>query len=112
MKKYSVLCAVLACALAVTVSGCSQAVRYSADEIKDYPAAIQDHIKNGSIATGMTMQQVRYAWGAPGTVVTLTPTDDGKSREQWIYSSVGIFKSRLIFTDGKLTEIISSETSL
>ncbi|HET6514161.1 MAG TPA: hypothetical protein VFG09_03305 [Thermodesulfovibrionales bacterium] len=93
--------------------GCSTAVRYSADEIKDYPPAVREQIEDGSIATGMTFQQVRYAWGSPSEVIPLALTEDGKQREEWVYSRMmGFFKTRLYFTDGKLTEIVSTEPGI
>jgi len=88
-----------------SLSGCTTAVRYSPEELKDYPPEVQDQIRQGNVSAGMTTQQVRYAWGAPSTVNTLTPTLDGKLREEWLYSS-GIFvQRRLLFVDGKLFDI-------
>ncbi|MEJ5228030.1 hypothetical protein [Thermodesulfovibrio sp.] len=90
--------------------GCaSQGVRYTYEEIKNYPPDIQERIAKGEIALGMTKEQVRYAWGPPSSTRILTP-EKGKQREEWIYSSsLGLLKSRLIFIDGKLTYIISNE---
>lgn len=93
-------------------SGCATTARYSPEEIKDYPPEIQEHIKSGEVTLGMTTLQVRYAWGAPATVNVITPENGGKIKEEWIYSRMGIFKTRLIFTEGKLTEIISTEPGL
>lgn len=95
---------------ALFILGCaSQGVRYTYDEIKNYPPDIQERIAKGEIAPGMTKEQVRYAWGNPSTTRILTP-EKGKQREEWVYSSaLGILKSRLIFVDGKLTYIISNE---
>lgn len=87
----------------------SSGVRYTYEEIKNYPPEIQERIAKGEIALGMTREQVRYAWGNPSTIRFLPP-EKGKSREEWIYSaSLGLLKTRLIFVDGKLTYIISSE---
>ncbi|MCX7987904.1 MAG: hypothetical protein N2647_00480 [Thermodesulfovibrio sp.] len=96
--------------LAVLIFGCaSQGVRYTYDEIKNYPPEIQERIAKGEITLGMTKDQVRYAWGNPSSTRVLTP-EKGKQREEWIYSSsLGLLKSRLIFIDGKLTYIISNE---
>ena len=58
-------------------SGCATTARYSPEEIKDYPPEVQEHIKNGEVALGMTTLQVRYAWGAPATVNLITWPDDG-----------------------------------
>ncbi|GAB5046689.1 hypothetical protein [Thermodesulfovibrio sp. TK110] len=96
--------------IALLIFGCaSQGVRYTYDEIKNYPPDIQERIAKGEIALGMTKEQVRLAWGNPSSVRVLTP-EKGKQREEWIYSSsLGLLKSRLIFVDGKLTYIISNE---
>jgi outer membrane protein assembly factor BamE (lipoprotein component of BamABCDE complex) len=96
--------------IAVFLFSCaSPGVRYTYDEIKHYPPDIQERIARGEIALGMTKEQVRYAWGNPSSTRVLTP-EKGKQREEWIYtSSLGLLKSRLIFIDGKLTYIISTE---
>ncbi|MCL4491409.1 MAG: outer membrane protein assembly factor BamE [Nitrospirae bacterium] len=94
---------------ALALSGCASYARYTHDEIKDYPLDVQEKIIKGEIMPGMTPQQVRYAWGPPGSVRPLEP-EGGKQREEWIYSTVaGVFKTRLTFIDGKLVYIISSE---
>jgi len=93
----------------VAAFGCAKSVRYSQDEIKDFPLHIQEYIKNSQVAVGMSKQQVRYSWGGPHAVKVLTPSGDGKERVEWIYGKMAFFKSRLIFTDDRLTEIISNE---
>lgn len=96
--------------LFLLVTGCVQSVRYTQDEIKDFPPSIQEQIKKGEVSPGMTQLQVRYSWGAPDSVILLAPTAEGKNREEWVYTRLGgVFKTRLIFTDGKITEIISTE---
>jgi hypothetical protein len=91
--------------------GCTSSVRYSPDEIKDYPPALQEQIRQGNVAVGMTPQQVRYAWGPPTTVNVLAPTQEGRPREEWIYST-GIFvQRRLLFVDGKLFDIFPEAKS-
>ncbi|MCL5024743.1 MAG: DUF2845 domain-containing protein [Nitrospirae bacterium] len=90
----------------LTLTACSTAVRYSQEEIKDYPQPIQDAIMKGNVMVGMTTQQVRYAWGPPNVVNVLAPTQEGRSREEWIYSTIGVFmQRRLIFVDGKVWDI-------
>ncbi len=89
-------------------AGCTKSVRYSQDEIKDYPPAVQDHIKNNEITTGMTKAQVRYSWGGPHSVRILSPGEGGKERVEWAYEKFTFFKTRLIFTDGRLTEVIGN----
>ncbi len=93
-------------------SACAKSVRYSPEEIKDYPPAVQEHIKQGEVALGMTVNQVRYAWGSPTTINVLPPAEDGKPREEWIYSSMGILmKRRLLFIDSKLEDIFPGPTT-
>jgi hypothetical protein len=102
----------LGTALAVLffLAGCaSSQVKYTPEEIKDYPPSVQEHIQHGEITTGMTMQQVRYAWGGPDEVRVLGSSDDGRERVEWTYKKAAFFKTRLIFTGDKLTEILSSE---
>jgi hypothetical protein len=53
----------------------------------------------------MTPQQVRYAWGSPDSIKFLEPMD-GKTREEWIYSTAGVVGTKLLlFFDGKLIYI-------
>ncbi len=92
--------------------GCSQSVRYSQDEIKDFPPKVQEQIKNSQVAVGMTKQQVRLSWGGPHSVIVLSPSEDGKERVEWVYKKMGFYKSHLIFTDDKLAEIISDEPGM
>jgi hypothetical protein len=89
-----------------SLCACTKAVRYSPDEIKDYPPEIQEMITQGTVMIGMTIQQVRYSWGSPTTVNILSPAEDGKPREEWLYSRMGLLLDRrLLFVDGKLTDI-------
>lgn len=105
MKRHFFLVGLLV--LGFCISGCASAVRYSPDEIKDYPPDVQQNIRQGDVVMGMTTQQVRYALGSPTTVNVLSPSLEGKPREEWIYTStVGfIVKRRLLFVDGKLADI-------
>ncbi len=88
--------------------GCATPVRYTEEEIKGYPPDMQEHIRKGEIALGMSPNEVRYAWGAPETIKTLEPYT-GKTREEWIYSSTGslgiIGIKILFFYDGRLIYI-------
>ena len=90
-------------------SGCTRAVRYSQDEIKDFPPQTQEHIRKSQIAIGMTKIQVRYSWGSPHAVAVLSPSGDGKERVEWTYQKMMYFKSHVVFTDDKVTEIVSDE---
>jgi hypothetical protein len=106
MKKFFLLLILISLCAAC---GCAKSVRYSQDEIKDFPPQIQEYIKNRQVAVGMTKQQVRYAWGGPHSVNVLAPSEDGKERVEWIYEKMAFFKSRLIFFNDNVTEIISNE---
>jgi hypothetical protein len=99
-----------ACLAALAALGCaSSEVRFTQDEIKGFPVDIQERIVKSEVAPGMTPQQVRYAWGSPSSGKVLGAVD-GKPREEWTYSSgLGVFKTRLIFVDGRVTSIVSSE---
>jgi hypothetical protein len=110
MKKFILLFLIFSL---IFVSHCTKAIRYSEEEINDFPFEIQEHIRKGEVTLGMTQSQVRYAWGAPDSVIVLAPTDDGKNREEWVYGKyAGIFKTRIIFTDGKITEMISNDPGI
>jgi len=83
-------------------TGCMQQIRYSETEIKGYPAKMQEYIRKGEIAPGMTPEQVRYAWGNPDSQKLLEPYE-GKTREEWIYAKLGVFGTKiLLFYEGKL----------
>jgi hypothetical protein len=83
--------------------GCTKSVRYTEEEIQNYPPEIQENIRQGEVKLGMTTQQVRYAWGAPNSIKFLEPTPKGKTREEWVYTKLGIFGTKLlVFVDGKL----------
>lgn len=98
--------------LLIIQSGCIGSARYSPDEIKGFPPLMQEHIKNSEVVAGMTTQQVRYAWGSPTTINILSSSEEGKYREEWIYTRAGVFKTRLIFVDGKLTHIVTNEPGI
>lgn len=94
-------------------TGCTKSVRYSEEEIRGFPIDVQERIRNGEISLGMTQSQVRYAWGSPDSVIVLEPSEDGKNREEWVYGKfAGVFKTRVIFTDGKITEMISNDPAI
>lgn len=102
----------LSLVLLIFQTGCAKTLRYSQEEIKDFPVTVQEHITNSEIDIGMSKLQVRFSWGGPEIVNVLTPGEGGKERIEWIYKKFSIFKTRLIFTDDRLTEIISSEPGL
>ena len=88
-------------------AACSQStVRYTAEELREFPPAVQDRIMKGEVAFGMTPQEVRYAWGAPEEVRKLTPVD-GKAREEWTYTRFGVYQTKkLLFMDGRLVYMV------
>jgi len=90
--------------IALFTGGCATSVRFTHEEIKEYPLEVQEKISRGEASPGMTQQQVRYAWGAPNTIRTFDPVDN-KSREEWVYSNMFGYKTRLLFINGKLTDI-------
>lgn len=94
--------------LIVIAAGCAAPARYTVEEISSYPPAVREHIKNKEVSLGMTMTQVRYAWGGPDSIRIMEP-EDGKKRVQWTYKKMFFAKTRLIFTDDKLTDIVSGE---
>lgn len=93
-------------------TGCAKSLRYSHEEIKDMPIGIQERIKNGEIDIGMSKLQVRYSWGGPEIVNVIPPDTEGKERVEWIYKKMQVFKTRLVFTDDKLSQIISTEPGI
>ncbi|MEE9523645.1 MAG: hypothetical protein V3V59_02725 [Thermodesulfovibrionales bacterium] len=99
---------VLLLSLLVLVS-CTSHIRYTVEEIKDYPPNIQKKIKIGEVTTGMTYLQVRYAWGAPHVIDVLPPSEEGHETITWTYKKFQFFKTILTFVDGKLIEIVSTE---
>lgn len=96
-------------ALLLFQAGCTKSIRYSHYEIKDFPPSVQEHIKSGEIETGMTRLQVRYSWGGPDSIRVLVPSKGETDKVEWVYKKYSVFKTRLIFTDDKLTEIISND---
>ncbi len=90
-------------------SGCAKAVRYSAEEIKNYPPEVQEHIRKAEITPGMTMAQVRFSWGAPDAVAALGQDDQGREEVEWTYRRMPVLKTKLLFTDDRLTAIESTE---
>jgi uncharacterized protein YneF (UPF0154 family) len=105
MKKVIVCVLILSFLLVV---GCTKAVRYSEEEIKNFPPEAQENIRKGQVVLGMSPQEVRYAWGSPDSVRILEPFE-GKQMEEWIYSTLPVYGTRLLlFYDGKLMYIRGS----
>ncbi len=93
-------------------TGCAKSVRYSAEEIKNFPPGIQEHIKNAEVTPGMTMAQVRFSWGAPDSVIALGPDEQGREKVEWTYKRMQLLKTTLLFTNDSLTEIVSTEPGI
>jgi uncharacterized protein YneF (UPF0154 family) len=105
MKKVIVFVLILSFLLCI---GCTKAVRYSEEEIKNFPPEAQENIRKGQAVLGMSPQEVRYAWGSPDSVRILEPFE-GKQMEEWIYSTLPVYGTRLLlFYDGKLMYIRGS----
>lgn len=102
----------IALSAALALAACASEVRYSPSELKMFSPDVQEHIRKGEIALGMKQSAVRYAWGAPSDIVVLKPDSDGSPREEWVYRDLGLIKTRLIFTGGELSGIISSNPGL
>ncbi|KKL97131.1 hypothetical protein LCGC14_1837560 [marine sediment metagenome] len=96
----------LAAAALFIISCASERVRFSPYELQDFSPEIQEHIKKGEVALGMSQQAIRYSWGAP-VAVRIDEKKVDAYTEEWIYTKMRVFVTRLIFTDGKLTGIIS-----
>lgn len=99
----------LAAAALFIVSCSGQLVKYSPYELQAFSPETQEHIKNGEIALGMSPLAARYSWGAPKMVNVKEDLSSGYT-EEWIYTRMRVFVTRLIFTEGKLTGIISGST--
>lgn len=106
MKK-GFLYGALSLVLLLSLLSCAKSVRYSPDETKDFPPDMQEKIKQGTVEMGMTIQQVRLTWGPPSEINVLQPSEDGRPREEWIYSRFlnTYMERRLLFVDGKLVDI-------
>jgi len=92
--------------LLFVLSGCASGVKYTVEEIKDYPEPIQTSIKKGEVVMGMTPAQVRYAWGLPDK--TSASYEGGKHREIWIYTSfLGLSKSSYLFFEDAMLVFIA-----
>jgi hypothetical protein len=92
------------------LGACAPSIRYSPTEIKEFPPKVKEHIKQGKVSLGMTPQQVRYAWGAPNAVHIKGEDSEGRFIEEWIYARLRVRGTKVVFTDNRLTGIISGLT--
>lgn len=110
MNRHILIAALALVIMLPLLSGCTPPVRYSPSELDAFPTDVQRHIINGEIALGMSPSAVRYAWGPPNDV-RFPELEPGEVRagkvEEWIYLRYRMFVTRLVFTDGKLTGIVS-----
>lgn len=102
---------VFVCAVALALTSCASGMRYTSEEIQHFDPQVQEKIQKEEIMPGMTYAEVRYSWGAPTTVNVLPPNALASERVEWIYKRF-LFKSVLRFSDGRLTEIISTEPGI
>ncbi len=97
----------LLAAAAVLVMSCAgDSVRYSPYELQVFPPEVQEQIKNGEVALGMSQQAVRFSWGAPKVVIIKDDIQDAYT-EEWVYTRLRVYVTKLVFSDGKLSGIIS-----
>lgn len=103
--------ALLMVIMAAALLSCTSYVRYSPYEIESFSPELQKNIRDGEIVMGMSPLHVRYAWGPPNYVMIAEPDMSGGYKETWIYSKARIFVTKLTFTDGKLTAIVTGVTT-
>ncbi len=96
----------LAAAAVLVISCVGNGIRYSPYEIQVFPQETQEQIKNGEVALGMSQQAVRFSWGAPKDV-RIKDEVDGAYTEEWLYTRMRVIRTILIFTDGKLSGIVT-----
>ncbi|MCK4910199.1 MAG: hypothetical protein KAR83_01090 [Thermodesulfovibrionales bacterium] len=96
----------LAAAAVLVISCVGDGVRYSPYELQAFPQSVQEQIKNGEVALGMSQQAVRFSWGAPKLIVIKDEIKDAYT-EEWVYTRWRVNVTKLVFSDGKLSGIIS-----
>ena len=96
----------LAAAAVLVISCVGDGVRYSPYELQVFPQDVQEQIKNGEVALGMSQQAVRFSWGAPKLIVIKDEIKDAYT-EEWVYTRWRVNVTKLVFSDGKLSGIIS-----
>lgn len=105
MKKFML---VVVAAIFLLQAGCTKSVRYTEEEIKNFPPTVQENIRKARIDLGMSQKEVRYAWGAPDSIKFLEPFE-GKNREEWTYThqaTLGVVTSKiLLFYESRLIYI-------
>ena len=96
----------LAAAAVLVISCVGDGVRYSPYELQALPQDVQEQIKNGEVALGMSQQAVRFSWGAP-KAVRIKDEVEGAYTEEWLYTRMRVIRTTLVFTDGKLSGIVT-----
>jgi len=100
--------------LLLAVAGCAPkaGLRFTYVEIEGYPLELQEKIRTGEAAIGMTPVQVRYALGAPDNARTFSP-EDGRIAEEWSYASgMGLSKKLIVFENGTVVKIETEKRRL
>ena len=95
----------------VLILSCTHAVKYTEQEIADYPQNVKDLIRQGKIDFGMTPEQVRYSLGSPSDIRLLDVSSGNESSEkvEWTYRRLHFYVTRLTFKKDKLVEIYSND---
>ncbi|MBF0465434.1 MAG: hypothetical protein HQK88_11720 [Nitrospirae bacterium] len=95
----------------VLILSCTHSVKYTEQEIADYPQNVKELIRQGKIDFGMTPEQVRYSLGSPNDIKMLDSLSDKETGEkvQWTYKRLEIYKTTLIFKRDRLVEIRSND---
>jgi len=98
--------------LMLLASCAQQWANYSPTELEHFDPKFREHIKKSEIAIGMDPIAVRYAWGAPHEIKLLPTDEEGNLREEWVYRKMGLYATKIVFKNGKLTDIVSGVVKL
>ncbi|QWR76286.1 hypothetical protein [Candidatus Magnetomonas plexicatena] len=95
----------------VLILSCTHTVKYTEQEIADYPQGVKELIRQGKIDFGMTPEQVRYSLGSPSDIrmLDVSPGNEGGDRIEWTYKRLHFYVTRLTFKKDKLVEIYSND---
>jgi hypothetical protein len=96
----------------IVLSCASWRPAYSPLEMEMFPPKVREHINNAEVAIGMSPVAVRYSWGAPKAVRVLPTDENGNLREEWIYTKLRLYSTKLTFLNGRLADIVSGTVKL
>jgi hypothetical protein len=96
--------------VAFVIAACAPSIRYTLSELEGLSPQMQERIKRGEVAKGMTFQEVRYAWGAPNRVIVKGADAQGRFIEVWIFAPARVFGKKVVFADGKVIEAYTRVT--